>query len=141
MVACAIVAPDLVAAVGSRLDEITRPGTSGHLRFITPFWMLSDVMSANPYAFLIGIGSGVSERLVLPYEYDVNTPVKVMVDYGAPALLSYVLLFVLGQKTRMQAAIVLPALVLFFFTGGYQQFPPMIFIVLLLTAVARLRPA
>lgn len=139
LVAAYFLAPDIVETIGSRLDEISRPSTSGHLRFITPFWMLHDVLSRDSLAWLLGIGSGGSERLILPYDYNVNTPVKVTVEYGLPALIAYVLLFVLGRKSPVQAAVVFPAVVLFFFTGGYQQFPPMVFIVLLLTAVARLR--
>ncbi len=134
-----VAAPDFAAALIGRLDEVGHPGTSGHLRFVTPFWMLDDVMNADPVAFLLGIGSGGSERLPLPYEYDVNTPVKIMAEYGAPALLAYVMLFVVGRKTPMQRAVVFPAVVLFMATGGYQQFPPMVFLILLLTSVARLR--
>lgn len=139
VIAGAVLAPDFVNAVAGRLNDVSQPGSSGHMRFITPFWMLGDVMNADSSAVLLGIGSGGSERLVLPYTYDVNTPIKIMVDYGLPALVAYVLLFVLGRKTPKQAAIVLPAVVLFMFTGGYQQFPPMVFIVLLLTSVARLQ--
>lgn len=134
----ALVAPDILGALASRLDELSHPGTSGHMRFITPFWMLSDVMSSDPAALLWGIGSGASERLSLPYDYDVNTPIKVMTEYGAPALAAYVLLFVYGGKSRVQAALVFPAVLLFMVTGGYQQFPPMVFLILLLTSVARL---
>lgn len=135
----ALVAPDFAGALVGRVSEVSQPGTSGHLRFVTPFWMLHDVMSANPTAFLLGIGVGGSESLPLPYEYDVNTPVKIVVEYGVPALFAYVLLFVVGQKTRIQLALVFPAVLLFMFTGGYQQFPPMVFFILLLTSVARLR--
>ena len=135
----AVLTPDVMDMLTSRLSEISQPGTSGHMRFVTPFWMLSDVLASHKSAFLLGIGSGGSERLVLPYVYDVNTPIKVMVDYGFPALICYVALFLLGRKTPIQAAVVAPAIVLFFFAGGYQQFPPMVFIVLLLTSVARLR--
>ena len=132
-------APEFAAALVGRLDEIGHPGTSGHLRFVTPFWMLEDILVAHPPALLLGIGSGGSEHLPLPYEYDVNTPVKIMAEYGAPVLLAYVLLFVAGRKTPVQLAIVSPAVLLFMVTGGYQQFPPMVFLILLLTSVARLR--
>jgi hypothetical protein len=134
-------APELAQAFQGRFDEISRPGTSGHLRFITPYWMLQDVMSTLPSSAFFGIGSGGSERLPLSYEYDVNTPVKVAVEYGFPALLAYVSLFVVGRKTRLQNILVLPAVVLFLFMGGYQQFPPMIFFILLVIAVAKLRPS
>ena len=119
----------------------TTPSTSGHLRFITPYWTLADTLGRDPVALLLGIGAGVSERLSLPYDYNVNTPVKVLLDYGLPALVAYLLLFVLGRKSPVQGALVLPGLVLFLFTGGYQQFPPVLFPVLLLLCVARLRPS
>ena len=133
-------APDVGGAIGQRMDEISRPATSGHLRFITPFWALSDALAIEPSAAFIGVGSGVSERMPLVYEYDVNTPVKIGLEYGFPALAAYVLLFVLGPKSAVQRAIVVPVLVMCFVTGAYQQFPPVLFLVLLLVSVARLRP-
>lgn len=136
-----VFAPDLFLAFAGRLDEVSRPSTSGHLRFITPYWTLADTVDRDPAALLLGIGAGVSERLSLPYEYNVNTPIKVLLDYGLPALIAYLLLFVLGRKSPIQGALVLPGLVLFLFTGGYQQFPPVLFPVLLLLCVARLRPS
>ena len=134
-----VAAPKFVAAAASRISEINTPGTSGHLRFITPFWMTHDVFAANPMAWLIGIGSGLSERLTLTYDYNVNTPIKVLVEYGLPALVLYLLLFTLGGKSPVQKAIAFPAIVLVMFAGGYQQFPPVLFLVLLLLGTARLR--
>ena len=134
-----VLAPDIAAAFSSRLDEIVRPGTSGHLRFVTPFWLLDDVLTAEPSAALLGIGSGGSERVVRSYDYTVNTPVKIALDYGLPALAIYVALFAAGRKTITQRAVVLPGLVLLLFTGGYQQFAPALFPVLLVMSVANLR--
>ena len=140
MAAVLTLAPDVGGAIGQRMDEISRPATSGHLRFITPFWALSDALAIEPSAAFIGVGSGVSERMPLVYEYDVNTPVKIGLEYGFPALVAYVLLFILGPKSTVQRAIVVPVLVMCFVTGAYQQFPPVLFLVLLLVSVARLRP-
>jgi hypothetical protein len=134
-----LVAPDAIGALTDRIGEINQPGTSGHMRFITPFWMLSDVFSSRSSAWLFGIGAGRSELLSLPYDYTVNTAIKVVAEYGIPALVVYVSLFVLGRKTPIQVAILLPCLVLFFFTGGYQEFSPILFLVLLLVTVARLQ--
>jgi hypothetical protein len=134
-------APDLADAFGERLGEISQMGTSGHLRFITPFWLLDDILARAPAAALVGIGGGGSERVTMPYEYNVNTPIKVALEYGFPALVAYLSLFVMGSRTSVQAGLVAPAIVLFLFTGGYQQFPPVLFVILLLIAVARLRPS
>jgi hypothetical protein len=132
-------APDVGGALGARMDEISRPATSGHLRFITPFWALSDALLIEPSAAFIGLGGGISERMPLAYEYDVNTPIKIALEYGFPALVAYVALFVLGAKSIVQRAILVPVLVMCFVTGAYQQFPPVLFMVLLLVSVARLR--
>ncbi len=134
-----VLAPDAAASFSSRFDEIARPGTSGHLRFVTPFWLLDDVLTAEPSAALLGIGSGGSERMTRSYEYAVNTPVKIAIDYGFPALAAYVALLAAGRKTVTQRATVLPGLVLLLFTGGYQQFAPMLFPVLLVMSVANLK--
>ncbi len=133
-------APDLADAFGERLSEVSRMGTSGHLRFITPFWLLDDVLTRAPLAALVGIGGGISEKLTMPYDYNVNTPIKVGLEYGFPALVAYLSLFVLGAKSPVQAGLVVPVIVLFLFTGAYQQFPPVLFLILLLVSVARLRP-
>ncbi len=133
-------APDIAQAFAVRLDEVTNPGTSGHMRFVTPFWLLGDVIATDPSAALVGIGAGMAERQTLPYEYDVNTPVKIAVEYGLPALIAYLSLFTMAARTAIQGALFVPVMVLFLFTGGYQQFPPIVFIVLLLTSIARLRP-
>ena len=139
--AALFLAPDVGAALEERLDEIRRPGTSGHARFITPFWLLSDIMGPEPLRLLVGIGSGTSETINLTYDYDVNTPIKVALEYGVPALICYVLLFVLGRRTVLQKALVVPATVLVLVTGGYQQFAPILFPIFLITCVARLRTA
>ena len=138
--AVALFAPDAAAAFSGRLDEVFLPRTSGHLRFVTPFWLLSDVLQLQPDSLWAGLGGGVSERVPLSYEYNVNTPVKIVLEYGLPALLTYLVLLVGGKRTSRQRILVPPCLVLLMFTGGYQQFPPLLFLVLLIISVARLEP-
>ncbi len=136
--AVTLLAPDVAGLAQSRLSEFNTPGTSGHLRFITPFWLISDVFHSYPMAALLGLGSGTSEHLTMPYVYDTNTPIKIGMEYGLPALVLYILLFVVGSRTPRQSVLVLPTVVLLMFTGSYQQFPPVIFLVALLVCTARL---
>ena len=136
----ALFAPDAADAFSGRLGEVFLPRTSGHLRFVTPFWLLADVLRLQPDALWAGLGGGVSERVPLSYEYNVNTPVKVGLEYGLPALGAYLVLLVGGHRTARQRILVAPCLVLLMFTGGYQQFPPLLFLVLLVISVARLEP-
>ncbi len=134
-----LLAPDFATALSDRLGEISQPGTSGHMRFITPFWLMADVLAREPSALLAGIGAGVSEKLSLPYAFDVNTPIKVFLEFGLPLLVAYLALFWRAERTALQGALFVPCMLLFLFTGGYQQFPPVLFPVLLLLAVARLK--
>jgi hypothetical protein len=136
-----LLSPDVAAIFSDRFAELSQPGTSGNLRFATPFQLMHDVLGHESNAWLFGIGAGASERLDLAYDYNVNTPIKIMLEYGLPALLLYVAIFLTGERTRIQAVMVPPAIVLVMLTGGYQEFAPVLFPVLLLIAVARLRPA
>ena len=121
--------------------EFSQPGTSGNLRFTTPFQLMNDVLAREPTAWLFGIGPGASERLSLAYEYDVNTPIKILLEYGLPAVVLYVAIFLTAQRTKLQGALVVPCLVLVLLAGGYQEFAPVLFPILLLLCVARLRPS
>ena len=131
-------APDFSEAIQDRFSEISIPGTSGHMRFVTPFWLLNDMFGRVPAAIFLGIGAGTSEHLTMPYNYDVNTPVKISLEFGIPVFIAYVALFVTGRRTKRQGVLVLPCLVLLMLTGAYQQFAPVVFLIALLLCVARL---
>lgn len=135
--------PSLADSLFARVHEFNTPGTSGHLRFVTPFWVMHDMLAFRPDALWFGLGAGVSERLNLAYDYNVNTPIKIVLDFGLPALVLYLSLFIGGRKSPLQASITVPAMMLFLIAGGYQQFPPLLFLILLMICVARLevRPA
>jgi hypothetical protein len=127
-------------AVG-RMHEFTTIGTSGFTRFVTPFWLLNDVMREYPSAAFVGIGAGTSERLNLPYFYTVDTPVKIAVEYGFPVLILYFSLFLTGRRTKRQSALVPPVFVLLMIAGAYQQFAPVMFLMVLLICTVSLTEA
>jgi len=130
--------PAVADIVVARLNEFNTIGSSGFLRFVSPFWLISDVLRDYPSASLLGIGAGMSERLTLPYYYSVDTPVKIAIEYGFPVLILYVSLFLSGQRTPRQSALVPPALVLLMLAGGYQQFGPMVYLIVLLICTVSL---
>lgn len=135
----------LVPAVANiaveRLNEFNTRGSSGFTRFVTPFWLLSDVLREYPIAAFFGIGAGTSERLTLPYLYAVDTPVKIAVEYGFPVLGLYLSLFLSGRRTPRQSALVPPAFVLLMAAGGYQQFGPVVYLMVLLICTVSLSEA
>jgi hypothetical protein len=126
-----------------RTGEIYEMGSSGHLRFVTPWWLAEYVLARTPWAALYGLGAGVSEHLAMrpPWDYNLNPPVKITLEYGLPCFALYVLFLLTGRKTSSQRALVAPILVLLLLDGGYSQFPPVLFPSMLLIMTAELRPA
>ena len=135
-----ILAPDVAQVFVNRFGEVNQVGTSGYLRFVTPFLMLHRVFSSNDWAWLTGIGAGVAERIDLPFDFGVNTPVKIVVEYGVPGLLLYLGLILRAERSRIQRTLVLPSMAFLMITGGYQEFAPVLFPVFLLICIARFTP-
>jgi hypothetical protein len=127
----------------ARTDELSAMGSSGHLRFVTPWWIGSYVLGRTPWAALYGVGAGVAEHLGMRpiWDYDLNPPVKIALEYGFPGLFLYEGLFLLfARRTRLQRALLAPVLVMQMFSGGYQQFAPVLFPSMLLILLAELIP-
>ncbi len=135
-----LVLPAVSEALLGRANELSQVGSSGYERFVTPLMALDAVLHAAPWAFFTGIGPGASTDLAIPFFYTLNTPVKILLEYGAFGLLAYLGLLVTGTRTKGQTILLVPLLVLLLFTGGYHQFSPILFPVLLMGSVALLRP-
>ncbi|MGI4955012.1 MAG: hypothetical protein ACRYGM_24665 [Janthinobacterium lividum] len=133
-----LLAPDVGAGFLKRSTEFTMQGTSGYERFVTPFLALRAVTDVAPHVWATGVGPGASEGLAVPFIYVINTPIKVLLEYGIGGLVLYIALFLSARRTPRQAALVLPLMVLLLFAGGYQQFSPVLFPVALLITVANL---
>jgi hypothetical protein len=136
-----LLAPDALTVFSDRFGEISQPGTSGNMRFITPLQFTYDVLAHEDWSWLFGIGAGVSEKLDLAYDYNVNTPIKILLEFGLPAVLLHFSLFLTAGRTRLQSALLVPSLVLVLIAGGYQEFAPVLFPIFLLICIARLRPS
>ena len=137
--ALSVVLPEVADAMSGRVYEFTLPGTSGHERFVTPIMALQDLFNAAPWVSVTGIGPGASEQLMIPYIYHLNTPVKVLMEYGVFGLLLYLGLLTWGTRTKRQLMLLTPLMVLLLLTGGYHQFSPILFAVLLIGTVAFVR--
>jgi hypothetical protein len=136
MVLLAVAFPDAFTAFAERTKEFGVIGSSGHLRFVTPFWMAADVSAKAPWAWLVGIGAGVSEHLWFPYGYSTNTPIKLGLEFGVPALVAYVAVLACGRRSVHQALLLLPGLVFIMFAGSNEQFAPVLFPVMWVMSVA-----
>ena len=127
----------------SRTGEIYSIGSSGHDRFVTPWWLADYVLSRAPWTALYGLGPGVSEHLAMQpsWNYNLNPPVKIALEFGIPGFVLYLLFLLTARRTSTQKALLVPILVLLLLDGGYSQFPPVLFPALILILVADLRPA
>jgi hypothetical protein len=134
-----LVAPEVVDSLLGRQAEFDMQGTSGNERFVTPYLVLQAVLEDAPRTFFTGIGPGAAELVLVPFKYVLNTPVKILLEYGIFGLLFYIALLVKAERTRRQSAMLLPLLVMLLFAGGYQVFSPVLFSVLLMMTVAKLQ--
>ena len=139
--AVSLLAPDIAGVFAARFGEINQTGTSGNLRFVTPYQALESVWAREPWAWMFGIGAGAAEHLTLAYEYNVNTLTKIFMDLGLPAVILYFALILHAERTQIQNGLLLPSLVLLIFSGGYQEFAPVLFPIFLLICIPLLRPA
>lgn len=134
-----MVAPDFFDSFFGRMEEFQMQGTSGNERFVTPFLVLQAVLDDAPRAIFTGIGPGASEAVLVPFKYVIDTPIKVLMEYGIFGLISYLALLLTANRTRRQFAMAGPLTFMLLFTGGYQLFAPVLFSVLLMLTVANLR--
>jgi hypothetical protein len=139
--AMALALPAAFESFIGRLGEFSTMGTSGHLRFVTPFWVLQYATDRAPLALWLGIGAGVSEDLPVIFHYSLNTPVKLALEFGVPVLALYLALFLAARRTPRQAALVVPCLVQGMLAGAYQQLAPVLFPLWLVMTVALVAPA
>ncbi len=136
-----LASPEIYGFFIGRISEFDAPGSSAHLRFVTPWWFASDVISNSPLALLFGIGAGVSEHpgQAPAYYYNVNSVVKLLLEFGAPALITFLTLFFANQRTRVQTALVAPVMVWVLSDGGNVETAFVLFPALLLIVTADLR--
>ena len=123
-----------------RQGEFFTEGTSAYMRFITPFQALAAIFERYPSFLAVGLGPGSGETLRLGFVYNMPTPGKILIEYGLPVLALWVGVLLVSCSRREWRALFWPTLFLFFFTGGYQQLGPMVFLLFVLFAFAARRP-
>lgn len=139
VIIASMVLPAITHGLLDRSNELSESGSSGYARFVTPFMALFYVLHDVPRSLLTGLGPGASQDMLLPFRYWLNTPVKITIEYGVLGLTFYLGLLLTARRTTRQRLLVLPLMVLLMFTGGYQDFPPVLFSVLLIMTVPVLR--
>ena len=137
----ALANPDIYNFLISRTDEFTAPGSSAYLRFVTPWLFLVDILSQAPGVLFFGLGAGVSEHpgRSMTYEYSVDSIVKLLLEFGAPALIAFLALFFTARRTQTQRALVAPIMVWLLWDGCNVEIPFVLLPSMLLLVTADLR--
>lgn len=121
-----LIAPEYIESVLRRTSELDSNQTSGFLRFISPYMMVMDA-TADPRAVL-GFGPGTAERFdSLGYEYGINALTKILIEYGIPGLVTYVLLLVSCFYRPDMRALSAVGFFWFIFGGGYHLTPAVVY--------------
>lgn len=120
------IAPEYVDSIVRRVGELSSDQASGFIRFVSPYMMVADV-TADPRAIL-GFGPGTAERFdSLGYTYGINALTKILVEYGIPGLLLYVLLLLSAFYRTDMRALSLVGFFWFVFGGGYHLTPAIVY--------------
>jgi hypothetical protein len=141
MLILALSVPVVFDAFVGRYNEFFEVGSSAQIRFITPFWIGREIIDRAPWTLLLGVGSGVSEHVWHSYDGGINTPVKIALENGIPVLILYILLIGLNRHTSGQRRLLPPLLAMLALAGGYAQFPPVLFPILMIITVSSLTPS
>jgi hypothetical protein len=104
----------------SRVDEIDNARSSGGERLLLPALEFQSALM-DPSYYLTGRGAGSTSAFpgsMWPF-------VKLLHEYGLPAMVSFLLLFALGFVRRSNLALKVALSIIYLFTGGYLLSPAM----------------
>lgn len=112
------VAPEVHEYYVRRALEFQDDGTSGYLRYVTPYLLLGEVWEGARLYF--GYGPGTAEKFQIGFDYNVNAFVKIAVEYGLlGAALFFGFLFTAFCKRRAGAFLIVLCFSWYFLGGGY----------------------
>jgi hypothetical protein len=106
----------------ARLDEFTNPLGSGSMRFLAPYWWLSDFFFPHPDRVLFGFGPGNVEPAIRSADYFIQDSswLKLLAEYGIwgtlPFLVFYLYTLFFNSPDRMLS---FACMFQFLLLGGY----------------------
>lgn len=109
-----------IGAITGRIDEITRPGSSGYARFISPFDLIGGYQFTDLFSVLFGKGPGVYSAygILVPFGAFDPTWAKLIFEYGFIGFFCYLILF-FTATANARSPLKLPIITVYFLFGGY----------------------
>lgn len=83
---------NLAFTVG-RLNELGSESSSGYMRYVAPYRLLTETFGDSAWTVLLGHGPGTIFRTLRSYEFHDPTWAKLLFEYGAIGFLAFVALF------------------------------------------------
>jgi hypothetical protein len=127
-----------IEAITSRTNELTTPGSSGHLRFITPFQLIDRYVFSNLSSLLFGRGPGAFANYQDSLEYGATdaTWSKILLEYGFLGLTLYVS-FIASSIAKYNNPLLFPLLFIYTFLGGYATNAAVVAVILVMLVWSR----
>lgn len=110
------------SVLADRIAEFTNPLSSGSMRFLGPFWFVSDVILSDPRALWFGFGPGSILDLspMLDYKVQDSSWLKLVAEYGLFGTIPFLTFYLYCLFHRSPNLIVsFACLIQFMFLGGY----------------------
>ena len=127
-----------ISVLTSRTSEFEDTNTSGFVRFISPLWMVSDLLGrASTLEIFFGKGPGSPYGEGAFYMASANTWVKVLFEYGLVGLLVFACF--LGssfRKTRCSTPVIVGVIYLYLFTQNNLLTPSVVVIMVVLCTLS-----
>ncbi len=122
-----------IQAITGRTNEFATPGSSGHLRFITPFQLLDHYAFTNLSTILFGRGPGAFATYTGTLEFGATDPtwMKLILEYGFIGFFSYYT-FLIIAISNIKNPLAFPLLFVYSFLGGYLTNSPVVTTLLVL---------
>jgi hypothetical protein len=123
-----------IEAITGRVNELSVPGSSGHLRFVTPFQLIGKFVFTDFYSIMFGRGPGAFATSQSSLEFGATdaTWSKIVLEYGFVGFVTYVcfLYVCIHSKTN---PLLLPVILVYSFFGGYLTNSSILALVLVLS--------
>lgn len=127
-----------IEAITGRTHEFATPGSSGHLRFVTPFQLLDRYAFTNISTILFGRGPGAFANYTGTLEFGATdaTWMKLILEYGFIGFFTYYA-FLAAAISNIKNPLVFPLLFVYSFLGGYLTNSPVVTTLLVLLVWSR----
>jgi hypothetical protein len=123
--------PDFWDLITARILEVQTPGSSGYLRYVTPFLLIDEISEGGRLVW--GYGAGTGERILVKFSYSTNVFTKILTEYGLFGLLTFFGYIFWTFFNKELAFLSIACLCWYLLGGGYHLTPCIIFAIASLT--------